>query len=206
MKTNTYLLTILLLIGSTQFAISREKKEPLSIEYNIKEISCHGVHDGKIEISIKGGHPPYIIAWDNCKSDLVLEGLRDGDYSVKVCDAKGNEVLQNFKLINPSPLSILFDTSHETYLEELDQRVNMVVTGGTPWKIEATNIYDIDINDKQDEQFNKNLKCLTITDAHGCKISKDVVLNFVPKRKPQENILNIIVEEPTETASLKYPE
>lgn len=206
MKTRIYLLAILFLFGATHASTAKDKNPSLKIDYKVKAISCTGSNDGKIEIEISGGHPPYIIAWDNCKSDLVLEGLRDGDYSVKVCDAKGNELIQSFKLINPAPLTVNFNTSQETYLEDLDQRVNMTIKGGTPWEIESNSWYNIEVLEEEQVEPNNPLRKLMITDSHGCQISKNVVLNFIHKTKKQDNILNIIVEDKTETALLYNPE
>jgi hypothetical protein len=206
MKTRIYLLVTLFLFGATNASTAKDKNPSLKIDYKVKAISCTGSNDGKIEIEISGGHPPYIIAWDNCKSDLVLEGLRDGDYSVKVCDAKGNEILESFKLINPAPLTVNFNTTQETYLDDLDQRVNMAIKGGTPWEIESTLWYNIEVLEEDQVETTDPLRKLTITDAHGCQIRKNVVLNFIHKTKKQDNILNIIVEDQTETASLRNPE
>jgi hypothetical protein len=206
MKTRIYLLATLFLFGALHTVTAKEKNPSLKIDYKVTAISCNGTNDGKIELEISGGHPPYIIAWDNCKSDLVLDGLRDGDYSVKVCDAKGNEILQSFELKNPAPLTINFNTTQETYIEDLDQRVNMSIKGGTPWEIEANLWYNIEVLEEEQVESNNTFRKLLITDSHGCQISKNVVLNFIHKTKKQDNILNIIVEDQTETASLRNPE
>ncbi len=83
--------TLMFALNTFATNIKKEKVEDLKIEYTKTDVSCFGKTDGKIEIAVSGGILPYIIVWDNGLSSLELNDLRSGDYSVKVCDARGKE-------------------------------------------------------------------------------------------------------------------
>lgn len=189
-------------ISFLSFGKAKEKIEPLMISTEVKEISCYNAMDGEISISISGGKAPYIIAWDNGKSDLKLTGLRNGDYSVKVVDSKGNEAYFEYQLENPRPLIMNLETSKEIYIDDIGMKVKMDIFGGTPEEIEGVNWYDIQVLDLSALK-DVDRKLIRVVDMNGCSIEKEVVLNIIEKKSPHENILNAIIENPIEISMMQ---
>ncbi|MUP39577.1 SprB repeat-containing protein [Labilibaculum euxinus] len=86
-------------------------------------ISCNGAEDGEVKFMIKGGTPSYsynltgptsIPKSETVISDnegVVIQGLKAGDYTLKVFDANNCPLIveKEFKLIQPEPLVVTSD-------------------------------------------------------------------------------------------------
>lgn len=61
--------------------------------------------DGKIELSVSGGIPPYQISWGHGDTSLSLQNLDTGFYHVQIRDANGCTAEQGFRLERATSLS-----------------------------------------------------------------------------------------------------
>jgi gliding motility-associated-like protein len=73
-----------------------------------KDISCNGVCDGSITLTVTAGTPGYTTLWSNAASTTSISSLCAGAYSVEVTDAAGCKAVKNFSLNTTSP--IIFST------------------------------------------------------------------------------------------------
>jgi gliding motility-associated-like protein len=87
--------------------------EPTALQVDsvaLHKISCNGSGDGKIEVFITGGTPPYAYSADNGTSyqaDSVFTNLGPGNYEVHVKDANGCPLYVNsYTLEDPPVLTI----------------------------------------------------------------------------------------------------
>lgn len=69
-----------------------------------KNISCNGICDGSISLSISGGTPSYTTTWSNGATTNSINALCAGSYSVEVSDAAGCKTVRNFSLTTVSPI------------------------------------------------------------------------------------------------------
>lgn len=77
--------------------------------------SCHGVCDGKIQVSVSGGATPYTYAWTNASNAPVgsnantINGLCNGTYNLTVTDFNNCQVVHNnIALMEPSQIVSTF--------------------------------------------------------------------------------------------------
>ncbi len=97
----------------------------------INDISCNNQEDGSVQIEITGGHPPYMISWNNNSNGLKIENLKFGDYKVEVIDDIGCFTNQTFTLKNPEPINVI--TTVESDLNNNSTgSIKLLVNGGTP--------------------------------------------------------------------------
>jgi hypothetical protein len=68
------------------------------------DISCSGLCDGSISLTINGGTPGYTTVWSNGASATNITGLCVGAYSYTVTDAAGCKAVQSFSLITGTPI------------------------------------------------------------------------------------------------------
>ena len=70
---------------------------PEAIELDVEIIpeSCFGNVDGRIEVSVSGGTPPYEFTWSNGQTERVMRNAAAGDYGLIVRD--GNNCEQTFE-------------------------------------------------------------------------------------------------------------
>ena len=93
-----FLITSVLIIT----ALLIKAQDPLEIsDINLTNVS-NRINDGRAQVSVKGGTPPYRYHWSIQKIDTtasVANGLSEGlTHSVKVTDASGQEVVEEFKI------------------------------------------------------------------------------------------------------------
>lgn len=69
--------------------------------------SCYGTDDGEIHLNINGGNPPYKCVWEDNKSvGLHRQGLKPGDYILKITDSKNVTVQLKYKMEQPEQLKL----------------------------------------------------------------------------------------------------
>lgn len=98
---------------STCFTIT-QPEEPLVTEATLLEylgynVSCFGVCDGAIDLTVTGGVAPYLFLWELGTGELVpgedQTDLCDGLAEVLVTDANGCQQLNQFNLTTPAPIN-----------------------------------------------------------------------------------------------------
>ncbi len=156
-------------------------KQALDLAFKAKNVSCNGLNDGKIDLTIKGGTAPYTIAWNHGSNALHLTALEAGMYHVTVTDAKGNTALQTISISEPYLLSVHGNTVDEQCHGQ-NGSVNVRITGGTyppafNWSNGSTsqNLQNVSAGDYT----------VTVTDANGCRTNAS--FNVGRKRTLQIN-------------------
>ncbi|MFO7932465.1 MAG: gliding motility-associated C-terminal domain-containing protein [Bacteroidales bacterium] len=141
------------------------------------DISCGGLSDGAIDITISGGTPPYAFSWTGpggfTSSDEDISGLAAGSYSLTLTD--GNGCIVNFTdietIIEP-PLIVASYVSHQDVLCHggASGSIQIDVTGGTPpLTFDWTNSLGTTQSVEEDPTgLPADTYSLTITDANGC--------------------------------------
>jgi gliding motility-associated-like protein len=146
----------------------------ISLTMHPASISCYGMHDGAMSVSVSGGAPGYSYSWSPVAgSDSVINGLDAGSYTCTVTDANGCVVSATAVVVEPDPLSVSDKASVVCYGRN-DGKAQVVVSGGTVpysyfWSPAGGNgpiAYSLAPG---------TYSCL-ITDAHGCIIDDTVTL------------------------------
>jgi gliding motility-associated-like protein len=82
--------------------------EPPAITINaqVQSETCADAGDGRIELTLTGGTPPYTLTWAHGDTDAIAEGLGAGIYRVRVTDQAGCSQVGEFTLLPIPPLSL----------------------------------------------------------------------------------------------------
>jgi gliding motility-associated-like protein len=67
--------------------------QTISYTLFIKNATCNGANDGRVDISITETNPPYTFNWNSGSEQSSVSGLAPGNYSVTIADASGNDTL-----------------------------------------------------------------------------------------------------------------
>ena len=107
---------------------------PLAINALVQGESCADAKDGRIELTLSGGLPPYQIRWEHGLTGPVATGLGAGTYRVTVTDQGGCTQTAEYSLL-PIPALRLEGTvtyqATQTPLQILAS-LQSVAQGGTP--------------------------------------------------------------------------
>jgi hypothetical protein len=163
-------------LGTSSITISQST---LKINLKTNEVDCNGSFNGSISSQISGGVAPYYLLWSNGSTKSNLQGLKSGKYILRVTDSKGN-IAEKEVLINiPDPLSIESSPNNYVLYEPIGLLVDIDIKGGTTFS-DSNESYKVKIDDQSTfiSPLRNGLHKITVEDAKGCKLEKEIILNF----------------------------
>ncbi|SNS30482.1 SprB repeat-containing protein [Belliella buryatensis] len=152
-----------------------------AIVSELKEVSCSGGSDGKLEIEVQGGIPPYQFIWshDPGLDDNIAENLSAGAYNVNIKDSQSCEIqLENLIVTEPNPLEFLtIDVENVSCFGNMDGSISLRIIGGErPYSVD---IESAEVNDDliKLESLESGNYSITVLDANECQIATEVFVD-----------------------------
>ncbi|MEL7161195.1 MAG: SprB repeat-containing protein, partial [Bacteroidota bacterium] len=135
----------------------------------VVDVSCNGAADGRIDLTVTGGTPPYLYQWADGATTEDRENLTAGFYSVTITDANNCSVtLTDIEITAPSLLSATAEVSPPNCATTTDGNIDVTVMGGT---LPYTFVWDTGETTEDLTGIGAGEYSLTITDAVGCTFS-----------------------------------
>jgi gliding motility-associated-like protein len=110
--------------------------EPPAITINaqVQAESCADARDGRIELTLTGGTPPYTLIWEHGGTEVLASGLGAGTYRVRVTDQSGCSQVGEYTLLPIPPLSLQTTTTLQATQVplQISALLQANATGGTP--------------------------------------------------------------------------
>jgi gliding motility-associated-like protein len=131
-------------------------------------VSCDGKNDGRLEVLVTSGTPPYQYEWTGGFSTERREQVAAGKYQVTITDAQKCKIVLDTALTSPPPLKMQISSKNLICFQSNDGiiQVDSVFNGTAPYQ------YSIDArpystSNKFDQQ-NASLHLVLVKDAKGC--------------------------------------
>ena len=151
-----------------------ENENPIKISYTKKDVSCNGMDDGEIDITMEGGTAPFAYHWSNEESSEDVSGLSGADYWVVITDANNYKFYSDIIAINePDSLSIEVIVVNTPEVGSGNGAIDITVSGGT-----SPYIYQWSGGETTEDISNLSLGGYTVTveDSNGCSNSSYIPL------------------------------
>ncbi len=107
----------------------------LSVQLTAYDAVCYGDCNGRIEVTVSGGTPPYSYSWSGpdgyASTDKDISGLCPGSYTVTVTDANGCQKINNTSVGEPSPYNVIITPTIPSCPGDNDGEIDITVTGAT---------------------------------------------------------------------------
>ena len=149
-------------------------------------VLCAGQNTGSAGVSANGGTPPYTYQWSantGGQTTAVATNLGAGTYTVTVTDSRGCTESISVNVTSPQPLvfSNITSTDIPCYMQN-NGTISVNVSGGTPpYSYNWTNsIGTFSSTNQNIGNLPAETYFLTVTDANGCFITTNVVINQPP--------------------------
>ncbi|MBI4647583.1 MAG: gliding motility-associated C-terminal domain-containing protein, partial [Bacteroidia bacterium] len=143
------------------------------------EVTCTGLSDGQIYISVTGGTSPYGCLWDDpgFSTDSLVTNLAAGIYHIAVTDANGCTTIDTIQIDEPLPVNAeITDSMNVSCYGDNDGFALVTASGGTPaysyeWDNATSSITQTVLNLLAGIYYH-----VTVTDFHGCTGIDSVIL------------------------------
>jgi hypothetical protein len=136
------------------------------ISGSVTNVLCPGDANGKIDVTVEGGAPPYDFAWSNGATTVDIDMITAGTYTLTVTDSKGCTETATFTVgTSSTPITANAIITNATAPVYNNGAIDITPNGGTqPYFYEWSNGANTqDISGLRPDTFR-----VTITDANGC--------------------------------------
>ena len=141
------------------------------------DATCNGVCDGTATVTASGGTPPYTYNWTSGGTNGNETGLCAGTHDVTVTDANGCQITVTATISEPAALTATIVGTDPLCNGGCDGSADLTVGGGTgPYSYLWSN------GDSSEDPAGLCAGSfdVTVTDANGCTVVANVVLNDPP--------------------------
>ncbi len=142
---------------------------PLSLVYTQTNITCNGLTNGALGITVSGGAPPYTYLWSNAATTSSITGLSATNYSVTATDALDSTISFNFTITQPTVL-VASSVAGNIAFTGATTTITVSATGGTPPYL-GTGVFS---------GYGAGTYNFTVTDAHGCTAPTSATVQPAP--------------------------
>lgn len=150
---------------------------PLSVSTVVNHVTCFGLNNGSINLTVAGGTTPYAFQWNGGLTTQNRNNLSGGVYSVTVTDKNGCTTTTSATIQQPStPLNISGTVTHVGCFGGSNGSITQNVSGGTTpyvynWGNASTqNRYTLPVGNY----------VVTVTDANNCTATASYTINQPP--------------------------
>ncbi len=134
---------------------------------SVTAVSCNGLTDGSVVLSISGGTSPYTEDWGT--NDPL--NLSAGTYAYNVIDDNGCSVQGSVTITEPAPITATASTTSSN-CGNSDGTATLTISGGT-------SPYTEDWGSEDPMALSSGTYSVLITDTEGCSITESVTINDV---------------------------
>ena len=194
LDTGQYILSVTDQDGCTSVSTYNIGLNSYSLNTSSFDISCNGLSDGSVDLSVFGGTLPYTYLWSNGATTQDLTNIPAGFYSVVVTDGTGcSSTLSNIEIQEPSSMSVSGYVSSSYNGQDIscyggfDGQITASISGGMfPYTYAINNSSYSTAN-----TFNgltAGTYNISYKDANGCVISENI--NLTQPTSIQTSIFN----------------
>lgn len=153
---------------ATSVATIDDLGSPEITENTIQSVSCYGLTDGAISLTITGGVTPYTISWSNGATTEDINELEAGPYEIQVVDASGCKAAKSITITQPDAINIVLDILEST-CGQANGSATANVTGGTsPY----TYLWSTTATTTSISNLAKGVYNVKVTDNNSCEATK----------------------------------
>lgn len=132
------------------------------------DISCNGLTDGSIDLTVSNSTAPYTYTWSNGDATEDINGLSVGLYSVTVVDTYGCTNTGSASIAEPDQLAATKVVGQISCYGSTDGYIDLSVTGGvTPYSYSWSN----GATSQDIVSLSTGVYTVDITDANGCLLT-----------------------------------
>ncbi|MEI6409893.1 MAG: HYR domain-containing protein, partial [Bacteroidota bacterium] len=155
----------LLFLSQTLSAKSSITPPEISLN-NLVHVSCFGLKDGAISVSVSNGAPPYSFVWSNGEATPDIKDLAAGVYTCTVTDQNGAQaILADITVKEPPVLQAFVDSIHNIDCIYNVGYLRIKASGGV---LPYSYLWNNGSTGASNNQLPEGTYTVTVTDGNGC--------------------------------------
>ena len=163
--------------------------ELVESDYSGFGVSCFGVSDGFIDVTISGGIGAYTYLWSNDETTEDISNLSAGVYSVTATDENGCSVTVEIEITEPEELTIeVVESDYNSFgvscFGASDGFLDLTVEGGTGV---YTYLWSNDETTEDISDLSAGVYSVTTTDENGCSVTVEIEIT-----EPEELAIEVV--------------
>lgn len=161
----------------------------LAITETHTNVTCNGLSDGAIDITVSGGITPYTYLWNDNVSTEDRNGIASGTYTVNVTDSNACNISLSIT-VNENPVLNVTEThTNASCLGYSDGAINITTIGGaTPYSY----LWDDGAYTQNRTNIPAGTYTVTVTDANTCNESLSIDIT-----EPTGFTIDAVLTDPT---------
>ncbi len=167
-----YTLTVTDAMGcQSDTMITIEEVTPTVFEGTVQHVSCHGMANGAVDVTILEGTPDFIFEWDNGMMTEDISGLTPGTYRLKITNGEGCSVWGSYTVEQSTALEVNLEVTQPA--PDQEGEIDVTVTGGT-----APYTYTWNNGETSEDLWNlaPGFYEVTVMDVNGCDVITSTTL------------------------------
>ena len=151
--------------------ITIEEVTPTIFEGTIQHVSCHGMANGAVDVTILEGTPDFTFEWEHGMMTEDISGLTPGTYRVKITNGQGCSVWGSYTVEQSSPILANIEVTQPA--PEQESEIDLTVSGGSaPYTYTWSNgEFSEDLWDVAPGFYE-----VTVMDANGCDVVTSTIV------------------------------
>ena len=147
--------------------------------FNTYSISCNGLNNGWINISIEGGFGPYNLRWDNINDSTYIDNISAGTYPLEIEDSLGCQFSDTITITEPTQINMIETHQNVSCNGYNDGSLSFSITGGIP-SYSITGSIDTTVSLLDTISINNiysSNQTFTITDQNSCNYTDSIIIS-----------------------------
>ena len=151
---------------------------PFTVVPTINNVTCFGLNNGAISLSLVGAHNPTQIHWNTGATTASITNLSPADYSVTIIDNAGCEVYADYTITAPAALKVSSsNVQNATCNDTNDGAIALTIIGGSkPYNYDWSNGSNGQGSSVQLQNVKVGTYTITITDLYDCIATAEFVV------------------------------
>ncbi len=177
-------------LNNCEFTLSATVDAPAAAytEITVDDVTCSGETDGRVDLDVVGGVPPFAYAWSNNAQTQDLTRVAGGIYHVTITDDEGCEVYAMAEVIEPAAITSTITATGVSCATSAEADIELTPSGGTPpydflW---SNFVFTEDQTDVPAGTYT-----VIITDVNDCEATNSITIASAPGLTATFNVTGI---------------